>query len=249
MSRGRLFGYLPYQLGDYLLQRASIAVVLVLFVAGIPLFGTMHGNPGFFGGPQGPSVAKQLFTGVVALFLPVGAFLAGAGIISGDRHHGYTRFYFSKPVNVVAYYVQTYLLHGVVFVALFGAITWGYGAVTVHQPVLPAMAAAGLTFVLVGGVGLLLSTLTRFDGALLALVYVVAMTMQQVAAMPGRPQLPAWVVQVARVLPPAYRLDQLRSQLYSAEMVDTAQLWHVIGYGLGAFLLGLMALRRLPLSR
>jgi hypothetical protein len=75
------------------------------------------------------------------------------------------------------------------------------------------------------------------------------MTMQQVAAMPGRPQLPSWAVQVARVLPPAYKLDQLRIQLYASQALDTAQLWHVLGYGLGAFFVGLVALRKLPLSR
>ena len=249
MSRGRLVGYLPYKLGDYLLQRAAVPVVLVLLVAGFPLYGTLHGSPGFFATPQGPLVAQQLFTNVVALFLPLGAFLGGAGIISTDRHLGHVRFLFSKPVNVVAYYVQTYVLHGVVFVALFGMITWGYGAVTVHQPVGGAMVAAGLTFALVGGLGFLLSTLTRFDGLIVALAYIGSMTLQQVVATPGLPQLPGWAVQIARVLPPAYKLDRLRDQLYATQALDTSQLWHVLGYGLGAFILGLVALRKLPLSR
>jgi hypothetical protein len=249
MSSGRLLAYLPFKLGDYLLQRAAVPVVMVLLVAGFPLYGTLHANPGFFATPQGPVLASQLFTSVVALFLPLGAFLGGAGIISTDRHLGHVRFLFSKPVNVVAYYVQTYVLHGVVFVVLFGIITWGYGAVTVRQPVIAAMAAAGLTFVLVGGLGFLLGTLTRFDGLFVALAYVGSMTLQQVVAMPGLPQLPAWAVQIARVLPPAYKLDQLRDQLYAAQALDTARLWHVLGYGLGAFLLGLVALRKLPLSR
>jgi hypothetical protein len=249
VSRGRLLAYLPFKLGDYLLQRGAVAVLMVLLVAGFPLYGTLHGNPGFFATPQGPVLAKQLFTNVVALFLPLGAFLGGAGIISTDRHLGHVRFLFSKPVSVVAYYVQTYVLHGMVFVALFGLITWGYGAVTLRQTVVGAMAAEGLTFVLVGGLGFLLGTLTRFDGLLVALVYVGSMTLQQVVAIPGMAQLPAWAVQIARLLPPAYKLDQLRDQLYAAQALDTGRLWHVIGYGLGAFLFGLVALRRLPLSR
>jgi hypothetical protein len=249
VSRWRLAAYLPFQLGDYLLQRATLAVVLVFFVAGVPLYGTLRGNPGFFATPEGPQIAKQLFTSVVVLFLPLGAFLGVAGIISTDRQRGYVRFFFSKPLNVGAYYGQTCALHGAAFVGLFGLITWGYGAMTVHQPVVRAMEAAALTFVLVGGIGLLFSALTRFDGALLALTYVVAMTLQQVAAAPGHEQLPLWAVRLARVLPPAFALDQLRAQLYSGQSPDTAQLWHVIGYGLGAFLLGLAALRKLPVSR
>ena len=46
--------------------------------------------------------------------------------LTADRQQGYTFcFLFSKPVNVLAYYAQrTYVLHGLVFVAAFGAIVW-----------------------------------------------------------------------------------------------------------------------------
>jgi ABC-type multidrug transport system permease subunit len=241
--------YARFQLGDYLLQRAAIAIVLVLFIAGLPLWGTLRAQPDFFKTQRGPFFAMQLYTGTVALFLPIGAFLAGAGIVSSDRHQGHFRFYFSKPIGVLAYYVQTYVLHGVVFVALFGAITWGWGALAVHVSVHRAMEAAALTFVLVGGIGLLLSTLLRFDGGLLVLVYIISMTLQQIAAMPGKQQLPGWALQLSKVLPPVYKMDQVRSHLYAAEAIAAADVWHVIGYGIGAFVLGLLLLRKLPLSR
>ena len=249
MPRWRLMAYLRYQLGDYLLQRASLPLILVLFVGGIPLYSMLHNDAGFLTSPQGPRIVHQLYTSTVALFLPLGAFLGGAGMVSSDRHQGYVRFYFSKPVNVVAFYAQTYLLNGVCFVLLFGLLTWGFGRVAVPQSVSGAMAAAALTFVLVGGIGLLLSTLTRFDGGLLVLLYVVAMTLQQVAAMPGPPQLPGWALFLARILPPVYTLDLLRNQLYANQPLAPGQLWHVLAYGMAAFFLGLVALRRLPLSR
>ena len=99
MSRGRLTAYLRYQLGDYLLQRASIPLILVLFVAGLPLWSALRGQPDFFRGPRGTFIAMQLYTTTVALFLPLGAFLAGAGIISTDRQQGFIRFFFSKPIS------------------------------------------------------------------------------------------------------------------------------------------------------
>ena len=253
MRRGRQLAYLRFQLADYMVQRAAIALILVLFVAGIPLYGTLRGQPDAFKGPRGTFFAMQLFTGTVALFLPVGAFLGGTSIVSSDRQQGFFRFFFSKPVSVLAYYAQTFLLHFLAFVALFGAITWGYAALTVHVSVHRAMEAAALTFVLVGGLGFLLGMLTRFDGSLVLLLYVVSMMVQQVVAQSVQAAqadvLPTWLRQVARILPPVHTLDQLRNHLYAREALDQAQLWHVLGYGGGAFLLGFLALRNLPLSR
>ena len=61
--------------------------------------------------------------------------------------------------------------------------------------------------------------------------------------------LPIWVRLMAQGLPPVFKLDQLRNHLYAHQLVATGDLWHVIGYGCGAFLLGLLLLRKLPLSR
>jgi hypothetical protein len=244
-----LLSYARFQLGDYLLQRAAVALVMVVFVAGLPLWGMLRGEPDLFKNPGSAVLAMQLYTGTVALFLPVGAFLAGVGIISADRHQGFFRFYFSKPVNVVAFYAQTYLLHGVVFIALFGALTWGWGALTIHVSVHRAMEAAALTFVLVGGLGLLFGVLLRFDGVLVVLVYLVSMTLQQIVSLPGKLRLPEWAVQLAKVLPPVHKMDQVRNHLYAAEAISAADVWHVVGYGIGAFALGLFLLRELALSR
>ncbi|HLA91655.1 MAG TPA: hypothetical protein VJL28_14595 [Gemmatimonadaceae bacterium] len=250
MSRGRVTAYSRWRLTDYLLQRAAIPLVLVVLFAGLPVYGTLRSRPDLFDGPQGAMFARQLFTNSIVLFLPIGVFLAATGVISTDRQQGHFRFYFSKPVNVVAHYVQTYLLHGLVYVALFGAITWAYGAITAPQSVAAAMEAAALTFVLVGGLGFLLGALTRFDGALLVLVYVLSMAAQQLVAQ-STPELPppAWLTQLARLLPPVHTLDQLRNHFYAAEAVEASQLWHVLGYGAGAFGLGMVLLRRLPLAR
>ena len=65
--------------------------------------------------PQGIDCAKQMFSQSITLYLPLGAFVGAVGVISADRQHGYFRFLFSKPVNVLAYYAQAYLLHAVVY--------------------------------------------------------------------------------------------------------------------------------------
>jgi hypothetical protein len=254
MSAGRSLAYLRYQLADYLINRASLPIILVAFLAGMPLY-AMKYPPGFWQTTEGSAQAMVMFRSTVTIFLPVGAFLASVNLISVDRQQGHVRFFFSKPVNLLGYYGQAYLLHGVTFTLLFGLITWLFGLASSPIPVIPAMEAAVLTFVLIGSLGFMLGALTRYDGGILALVYLVATLTQQLAAQakdfsPDRlADIPAIVRNLATVLPPAYSLDRIRVALYTASVVDTTMLVHVLGYSAGAIVIGVIALRRLPLAR
>jgi ABC-type multidrug transport system permease subunit len=248
-----LLRYSRFQLPDFLLQRLVLPLVLLAFAAGVPTYlMTKNTSPGFMQSPQGILLAKQMFAQAITLYLPLGAFVGAVGVISADRQQGYFRFLFSKPVNVLAYYAQTYVLHAMVFVGVFGLIVWGFSAYTIHFSVHRSMEAAVLTFVLIGGLGLLLGALTRYDGAGLIAVYVLALILQQLMTAPSGIKnggLPDWLVWVAKGLPPVQKLDVLRNNLYAGEALDVAQLWHVLGYGGGAALLGFVLLRRLPLAR
>jgi hypothetical protein len=254
MSAGRPLAYLRYQLLDYLLNRAALPVILVAFAAGMPLY-VMKFAPGFWQTPEGASQAGMLFRSTVTLFLPVGAFLASVNLISVDRRQGHIRFFFSKPVNVLGYYGQTFLLHGVTFTLLFGLVTWLFGLASSPIPVMPAMAAAALTFVLIGSLGFMFGALTRYDGGIVVLVYLAASLTQQVVAQASGfsqarlAELPAVVRYLAAVLPPAYSLDAVRVALYTGSAVDTAMLVQVFGYAAGVIVVGVIALRRLPLAR
>lgn len=249
----RLLRYSRYQAPDFLLQRLTLPLVLLAFAAGLPTWLMTKDAPaGFMQSPQGINLAKQMFSQSITLYLPLGAFVGAVGLISADRQKGYFRFLFSKPVNVLAFYAQAFLLHAIVYVAVFGLIVWGYGSYTIHFPVVRAMEAAALTFVLVGGVGLLLGALTRFDGALLIAVYVLALVLQLGTATPnGLPNggMPDWLAFIGKGLPPVAKLDALRNHLYAGDALDMAQLWHLLGYGGGAAVLGFLLLRRLPLAR
>jgi len=251
-TRGRLTGYLRYHVSDYLLQRASLPTLLVVVLTGLTLYSVQRDAPAnLWTTKDGMNSARMMYQQLVALFLPLGAFLGAVQMMSVDRHLGHFRFLFSKPVSVVAYYAQQFVVHGVLFVALFGLITWAFGALTTHHSVRAAVEAAALTWVLIGGVGFFLGVGTRFDGALLALVYLVANITQQIAAAAGSAgeSLPVWARLLAKGLPPVFKMDQLRSQLYAHAALDATNVWHVVGYGAGAFLIGLFLLRKLPLSR
>jgi ABC-type multidrug transport system permease subunit len=250
---GALVRYAQYQLRDALLQRLLLPLVIVSLFAALPAYlMTRNTPPGFMQGAQGINLAKQMFAQSITLFLPMGAFLCAVGVLSTDRQHGYFRFLFSKPVNVSAFYAQAYAVAGVAFVLMFGLITWGFGIMTVHFSVHRAMEAAALTYVLIGGIGLLLGVITRFDGMVLILVYALALLLQQLlTARNGLPDggLPGWLAVIAKGLPPVHALDELRDQLYAAQPLDIGQLWHVLGYGGGAAILAFVLMRRLPLAR
>jgi ABC-type multidrug transport system permease subunit len=247
------FAYARYQLRDAVTQRLSLPLVVIALFSALPLYMMARTSPAdFVHGPQGVNVVKQLYTQSVALFLPMGAFLCAVGVASTDRQHGYFRFIFSKPVNLLAYYAQGYLVAGVAFVAMFALITWVFGAMTFHFSVHRAAEAAVLTYVLLGGIGLLLGALTRFDGLAFIAVYLAALLLQQMmTAQNGLRNggLPGWLSAIGTALPPVVKLDALRNQLYAAQPLDAAQLWYVIGYGAGAAVLGMVLLRLRPLAR
>jgi hypothetical protein len=249
----RLLRYSRYQVPDFLQHRLALPLILLAFAAGLPTYlMTKNTPPGWMQSPQGINLARQMFSQSITLYLPLGAFVGAVGVISADRRQGYFRFLFSKPVNVLAYYAQAYLLHAIVYVVVFGLIVWGYGAYTIPFSVPRSMEAAVLTFALVGGLGLLLGALTRFDAAAVIALYVLALILQQLLAAPNALKnggLPDWLALIARGLPPAMKLDQLRDHLYAGAALDAGQLWHVLGYGGGAALLGFVLLRRLPLAR
>ena len=135
-----LMAYGRYQLTDYLLHRASLPTIFIALLAGLPVYFAIHTSAESpFLAFNGPELATAMFNGSVSLFLPLGLFFAVAGTISGDRAKGYYRFLFSKPVNVVHFYVQQFALSGVVYVLLYAIIVWIFGLFTVHQSVYRAV--------------------------------------------------------------------------------------------------------------
>ena len=249
----RLLRYSRFQARDFVTQRLALPLILLLFAAALPVYLTIKDTPpGFMLTRQGEFFAKQIFAQSITLYLPLGAFVGAVGVISADRQQGYFRFLFSKPVNLLAYYAQTYLLNAIVYVAVFGLIVWAFGAYTIHFSIHRSMEAAALTFVLIGGVGLFLGSLSRFDGGSLIAVYVLSLMLHGLMAAPNGLKnggLPDWLVFVAKVLPPVHKLDEIRNHLYAGEAIDAAHLWHVLGYGGAAALAGFVLLRRLPLAR
>ncbi len=237
--------YLRFQIGDFLLQKASIPLILAGVVGGMSVWvGSHQARPMDWNSVDGIRIAGQILKQSMDIFLPLLAFLSINSISSADRQHGHVRFFFSKPVPVTGYYLQTWCVYGLLVTLMGGLFTLVMQSFTTPLPVFGAMEAAALTWVLAGGVGYLLSSLTRIDGAVLILIWLVSSVLRTVAAIRPETPLATWLLPLVKLLPPVDRLDAVRTALYGGQAPGSGAVLHIVAYGLCGLVLGVIVLRR-----
>ena len=250
----RLLAHTRYVLQDYLLLRASLPIVLISFFAWMMIRQLvrvdrvrLQADPRFIAGMH---ETYGSFSAVVLYFT---VFLAVIAVMTVDRTTGYYRFFFSKPVNVVSYYIHTFSVHGAtvcVVLALF-ALGWrsglGWGSFMPHESLHRAVYTGVIAFALIGGLGFGFGALSNADAALTPLSFIFAISAQLTLADYTGP--PRWLVTTAKILPPAADFEKTRKLLDQARPVLGTPLWHVLAYGAGGWILGLLFLRRRPLAR
>jgi len=246
MTRGRLRAYARYQLVDFLLQRAALPA-LVIGAFGAMTWYAARASAGF-SGEQGAAFATAQFHTYGSLFVALAGFAGIGRIVSEDRASGAVRFLFSKPVSFTAYYIQQWVVNGLALVAIAGILGSAWQAATVPQHVGGLMMTMAMAWVMLGGVGFLVSALTNADLVAILGVYLGTAVLRSLRDLPESP-LPAWLSQAARVLPPTQKLDYVREHLLAGAGMPWAHAAHVLLYGAGAFALGLVVLRRPSLVR
>ncbi len=245
--RGRLGAYLlRFQLRDFLFLRAALPAGLVIFF--IWMIVKTDGSRYDFATPEGGRFAKNLFTTFAPVFVNLAAFLGVTRLVTDDRSNGYFRFLFSKPVNIERFYVQQWVMHGVVYVAIVGALTWWLQLYTAPIPVLEVMIVMGLFWVLFGGIGFALTAATNFDALLLVAVWVASTVMHSLKDAPNSPMW-GWMQQVTRLMPPTHKLDYIKAELYAGNPMPMTHLTHVLAYGAIGFAVAVVLLRRTSLAR
>jgi len=245
----RWLAYARWQLIDGAWQRLALPLVMAMLLSYAAFYsvkGMAAGHPDFFTGSDGRRFTYQLLKQAMGAFIPLAVLMGTNGIVAQDRQKGYFRFFFSKPVPVTGFYVSAFVVQAVLVMAGAALVAALIGVRSTPQPVLGVALAAGLTFALLGSLLFLLSTITYQDGLVFILAWVATLIARQI-----EPAMPVghWLHGVVRVLPPTHRLDAVRDALYAAQPVVAADVWHVLAYGAACFVLALVALRRLPLSR
>ncbi|MEA3246719.1 MAG: hypothetical protein U9Q74_11245 [Gemmatimonadota bacterium] len=245
--RGRLGAYLAFQARDFLLLRAALPTVLVLMF-GWMMVKTAPGGIDWAAPVPGQRFLAEIVRVLSGMFITLAAFLGVARLVTDDRSNGYFRFLFSKPVSVVQFYGQQWLLTGAGLVVLAGGLALLLGAVTAPVNVVAIMTVMGLTWMLVGGVGFALSAATNYDAALLVIAYVVSSALHAFKDAPGSTMAP-WLQQLTRLTMPLHRLDYVRDELYAGNPMPWGHAAIVAGYGAAFAVAAVVILRRVSLSR
>ena len=236
--------YAGWHLRDTLLSRgvqaALIALLLGLQIL-LPL--RLALGAGWADDARGVEALALAVRSLEGLLPPILTLVAVNGIVAGDRRTGHYRLLFAKPVSVAGYYAQAWiaLLATLLVVTLLLA---GVFALAV-RPVspLPLLLMVLLTFGLLGSLGFLLSTLTRFDWLGLAALWIGAGMAHGAWAGAG-----GWRGVARLLLPPVHLLEPVHARLRAGAAPEADALLWIVGYGALCFALALLVVRRRPLG-
>jgi len=236
-ARARMWRYARWQFAEFATQRATI----MLLVAGLVayFFFQAVGSNEFV---TREKFIKILTSSMLGVAVPLGTLIAMRGIVSEDRHQGYHRFLFSKPVSVTRYYLQAFLVQatGVMAVAALLAIIPAVLSLTFAQ-VIPALLVSALFVMLAGGVQFLFSVFSRSDWAWTVFALGVSPMVQGL----GRQYEFWWLKAIGWLLPPMDAFGRVvASLLANTEPLAVIDIFWVAAYGAACVAGGLHLLRR-----
>jgi ABC-type transport system involved in multi-copper enzyme maturation permease subunit len=226
--------YLPWMVWD-LARGAGIAMAVVGVLTAF-LISTMTVVTSGTGGEA------AVFLGILDFAVTVFALLATAGIVSTDFGLGYYRTLFARPVSPLLYYLQRWLLGGVVVLVATSVVGLAAAArIGTQLPIGRVLAQAALYYLLLGGLVFLLSTVTRRDWLFAVLVVAahagLGLGQSLGAGASGTAAL------LYTVLPPFGFVD------VSKPVPAGGDLLHVLLYGLALVGAALAVIRFRPLAR
>ena len=237
MSRGRLGKYSLWQFRDFAIDR-GIAILIIGLLWGYTLIQPLRlaMGPAFSMKPSSPTWPLLITVASSVVWLSV--LIALNGIVSTDRKMGYYRFLFSKPVSVVAYYAQLFLVYMVGVVAAMLILSGILHTIVPDFSIVNFLLYTALIFVAMGGIGFFISVATRYDWVTLAAVWLGSRALREFYG--AKPGLRGMLVQL---LPPVHKLNDVANGMISNGSAPTSDVIWLLGYGAVFFVLGLLLLR------
>jgi hypothetical protein len=242
MNRGRLGKYSLWQFRDFAIDR-GIAILIIGLLWGYALIAPFRAARGSGLQLNTSSPIWPLLITLTSSIVSISVLIAVNGIVSTDRKLGYYRFLFSKPVSVVAYYVQLCFVHMVGVVAAMLVLSLILRTIVPDFSIVNYLLYTVLIFVGMGGIGFFISVATRFDWVSLAAVWLGSRALRDFYG--AKPGLPGKLVQV---LPPVHKLDALANGLITNGSAPTSDVIWLLAYGSLFFVLGLVLLRQRSLA-
>lgn len=238
-----LLAYGRWQWRDHL-RGAGVVIVLFATMFGVILWRLVELESG-----QAAAARAALLMALRPLAWPL-VILAVAGMVSTDRVEGYNRALFSTPVSPMLFYLQRFLLGGVVVatlpLVLALAVRIGLGAWV--DPWREVAAVAWL-YLLLGGLVFCWSTFGRRDWAIGLTLYM-GQDALHAARAAGTP-LPGWLYQLEAWLPPFHLAAIGRPSgdgALQTLLPAGAQALHFLGYAVALIGAGLLVLRVRPMG-
>jgi len=226
--------YLPWMALD-LARSAGLGMALVGVLAAF-LISSMTVVTTGTGGEE------MVFLGILDFAVTLFALLATAGIVSTDFAFGYYRTLFARPISPPLYYLQRWLLGGLLVLLATSVVGLAAAArIGAQLPIGLVLVQSALFYLLLGGLVLLLSTITRRDWLIAALV-VAAHAGLGAAGSLGAGGTGAAAV-LYTLLPPFGLVD------VSEQVPTGANLVHVLLYGIALVVAALAVIRLRPLAR
>ena len=248
--RARLAAYAGYQIRDYFAGRAIASILVTAAVVWVYVR-ALGLTPAVLDPAAGIEARAQLqaaFGFTLASFAFIAAAVGAQGLVARDRSRGYDRVLFSRPVLPARFYLQGFLVGGIGAIVLAAIGAELYGAMLHPVSVTGVVGFVALSWVTVGGVGFLLSTMTRWHTVLLAVVIGADLALDRYAA-PLRTAVGALVDVVQFILPPAHAVVALRDEFVRGAVVTPAFVMWAGGYGLASLIIAAILLVRRPFSR
>lgn len=240
--KARLGAYAYWQLRDFVLERAAAIVIvsLLLVFASYESIGPGARRLIAAGGREALLFSARTIGDHLDFLWFVVVLIAVHGISANDRTTGRFRLLFAKPVPVLRYYAQAFAVHGIAFMVCM--LIW----LTVLSRLMPigrqtaanAMVILGCCYLLVGGVGFLMSAIWRSDWITTTGVWGVTLYIA------SRFQGARWLDS----LPPFWKISEQINLVKTLDPIETKPLLWVVAYGVACFLLGLIILKRRPLA-
>lgn len=236
--------YARWQLRDALLTRGVQGAVIGLLIGlQLVLPVRLALGEGWAATPDGAQAVGAIVRSLEALLPPLLTLVAVNGIVAGDRRSGHYRLLFSKPVSVAGYYAQawlallaTVLVVGLALAALFALLV---------RPTAPAtlLAMLLLNFALLGSIGFLLSTVTRFDWLGLGAIWIGSGLAHGAWTGAG-----GWRGAARLLLPPVHLLEPAHERLRAGALPEAGALLWIAAWTAACVALTLVVVRRRPLG-
>jgi hypothetical protein len=221
---------------DFLFERGFMVVVLcILNLSGLVV--SIVSQP-----PEVRAHIREmpLGTDVLIIFpslILLAVLFASQELISRPRKLSYYRLIFAKPVSPASYYAQLFAVHLIGTVALVTALTGLFSAIALPMNLLGIASLTAIGFVLLGGISFLLSVFINHDSFVTIGLIAVAYIGKALSA-----KYSGFLVTLLSNIIPLDHVFALRPLLVGAPVAASDVVW-VLGYGLTAFILGLIAVR------